>query len=88
VMRSAEKKELTVRTGYNGQSISVTIRHTGCSTSGEDAKASHPPTPVTDLVLNNNPQELLKPYGARITSASQAGDTTYTIEIPYNRGKS
>jgi len=87
-MRSAEKKELTIRTGYNGQSISVTIRHTGCSTSGEDAKASHAPTPVTDLVLNNNPQELLKPYGARIASASQPGDTTYTIEIPYNRGES
>jgi len=87
-MRPAEKKELTIRTGYNGQSISITIRHTGCSASGEDAKASHAPTPVTDLVLNSNPQELLKPYGARIASASQAGDTTYTIEIPFSRGKS
>ena len=87
-MRAAEKKELTIRTGYNGRSISVTIRHTGCSTSGEDKEASCVPAPVTGLVLNNNPQELLKQYGARIASASQAGDTTYTIEIPYSRGES
>jgi signal transduction histidine kinase len=87
-MRSTEKKELTVRTGYNGQSISITIHHTGCSASGEDTEASHALAPVTGLILDSNPQELLKPYGVRIASASQAGDTTYTIEIPYNRGKS
>ena len=87
-MRSTEKKELTIRTGYNGQSISITIHHTGCSASGEDTEASHALAPVTGLILSSNPQELLKPYGARIASASQEGDTTYTIEIPYSKGES
>ncbi|MCX5886937.1 MAG: hypothetical protein NT096_13685, partial [Proteobacteria bacterium] len=87
-MRSTEKKELVIRTGYNGQSISITIHHTGCSASGEDTEASHALAPVTGLILNSNPQELLKPYGARIASVSQAGDTTYTIEIPYSKGES
>jgi nitrogen-specific signal transduction histidine kinase len=94
-MRSAQKKELTVSTSSNSSSISVKIHYTGCSMS-EEGTSGVGESSLTPQAIDTSPEtgqslnralELLKPYGTHISFASQLGETTFTIEIPYNQGK-
>lgn len=85
-LRSAEKKELFVSTNGNGQSITVTIHHTGCYLNEREITMLHN-LPSLPGVNDNSALDLLKPYKAQISCTIQPGDTTVTIEIPCIREK-
>jgi len=95
-MYNSEKKELTITTRHNEESIFVDIHDTGCGINEEEKQKIFDPFFTTKQLHGSDgptgtglglhsAYTLLNKYGARITVKSEPDDTMFTIEIPYTQ---